>query len=255
MLSLQKSIEEVKEMCASRIQEFQQNLDKAVSSTPAATTTITTLAADFTFFKHFVTTTLTQLQHQADLLAQECDRMEMRSRRKIVLIHGLPEDRSEDPCGVVLRTLSEHLKLPLTKDSIRRCHRLGRSTKHKPRPVLVKFASVADRDKVWFGKTAMKGTGVTFSEFLTPGRHNVFMEARRRVGVSKCWTRNGSIIVIGAEDKHHRITTLSELVRVCGPPTASLPTSKAQPSTSTAVGVKGATSGETGVKTRRGVKK
>ncbi|XP_048478041.1 uncharacterized protein LOC125488740 [Plutella xylostella] len=89
----------------------------------------------------------------------------------------------------------------------------------KPRPILVKFKDLALRNTVWYSKAKMKGSGVTLSEFLTKPRHEAFMAARERVGVKQCWTRDGCVVVLGADGKQHRVVTLAELDQVC-PPTS-----------------------------------
>lgn len=50
------------------------------------------------------------------------------------------------------------------------------------------------RDKVLFAKTKLKVTGITESEFLMKSGHDVFLEARKRFGVGKCWTMNASML-------------------------------------------------------------
>ncbi|CAG9125633.1 unnamed protein product [Plutella xylostella] len=71
------------------------------------------------------------------------------------------------------------------------------------------------RTKVWFSKAKLKGSGYTLSEFLTKTRHDVFMAARQRVGVARCWTRDGCVVVQGADGKQSRVVTLAELNQVC----------------------------------------
>ncbi|KAG7295214.1 hypothetical protein JYU34_022184 [Plutella xylostella] len=53
------------------------------------------------------------------------------------------------------------------------------------------------------------------SVFLTKPRHDAFMAARQRVGVSRCWTRNGVVVVQSPDGKQHRVATLGELDKVC----------------------------------------
>lgn len=216
MESLQQSLLDIKEMCTTRMAEFQASLEQAVATGSPPVPTIASLHADFTGFRRFVVSTIESLQKQVDILAHECDRLEMAGRRKILLVHGVPEASGEDTTNVFLQTASR-MKLPLTRDALSRCQRLGRSSKDKPRPLLVQFCRVDDRDRVWYAKTTLKGTGVTVSEFLTRGRHNTFLEARKRLGVSKCWTRSGVIIIAAPDGKQHRITSLGELNKVCGP--------------------------------------
>lgn len=206
MEPLQSAIGDLKTLFSTQLAEFQRSLEKA-----APTPTISTLAAEFGSFKKFVITALSQLQSQANLLAQECDRIEMSGRRKFLLVHGVVEGQGEETKAALLKLASERLKVTLSSDRISRCHRFGRVAGSKPRPILVKFAQAADRDKLWFAKTALKGSGITISEFLTRTRHEVFMEARKRVGISKCWTKNGVIVATAADGSHHRLTSMCEL--------------------------------------------
>ncbi|KAL0869893.1 hypothetical protein ABMA27_006093 [Loxostege sticticalis] len=218
MESLQLTMAEMKTSFTTQMAEFQRSLEQATPSN-----TVAALGAQFLLFKNFVLTSLSNLQRQADLLQQECDRLEMQGRRKILLVHGVPEKQGEEPVAVVAKLFSEHLSLSLPVDAFRRCHRMGRASKTKTRPILVKFASVADRDKLWFSKTALKGTGVTLSEFLTKPRHDTFLEARKRVGVNRCWTRNGTIVITAADGSHRRITTMAELDKIVAGATTTAP--------------------------------
>ncbi|CAH2098247.1 unnamed protein product [Euphydryas editha] len=80
-----------------------------------------------------------------------------------------------------------------------------------PRALVLKFRDVSLRDKVWNGKKNLKGTGITLSEFLTKDRHELFLEARRRFGITKCWTRGGTIYILGNDGTRHRINTKTDL--------------------------------------------
>ena len=149
---------------------------------------------------------------QVNLLSKKFDNMEMRSRRKILLIHGIPESKKEDVTQVTVNELSSRLKDDnLTLEIVTRCHRMGKNTPNKPRPVLIKFKELSQRDRVWFGKSNLKNSGITVSEFLTKECHSVFMAARQRFGVSKCWTKDGCIFVADANGKRHQIFTVTEL--------------------------------------------
>ncbi|CAH2039311.1 unnamed protein product, partial [Iphiclides podalirius] len=190
--------------------EFQRDLEKNSASKTSATTS--SIASDFVSFKTFIVTALNTLQQQMEFLRLEMDRQEMRRRRKILLFHGIPEVKSEDLIGRVTTAVAEHLNLPnFSSTSIKSSYRLGRTSESRARPVVVKFAEVSVRDKVWFAKTKFKGTGITQSEFLTQPRHSVFLEARKRFGVTNCWTRDGCIYVISSDGVRHRVESLNEL--------------------------------------------
>ncbi|XP_028173945.1 uncharacterized protein LOC114362673 [Ostrinia furnacalis] len=209
MESLQQAIVDMQTSFATQMADFQKSLQQATPST-----TVAALAAEFAAFKKFTLASLSNLQQQTDLIQRECDRLEMCGRRKILLLHGVPEVQGEEPSALVAKLVGERLHLTLPNNAMSGCRRMGKMTKNKTRPMLVRFRDVADRDRVWFAKTALKGTGITISEFLTKSRHDTFMEARKRVGISKCWTRSGTIVIVAADGAQHRITTLGELDRV-----------------------------------------
>lgn len=207
MDAIKESITAMADMFNARMNEFQQDLNKTSSPT-----TVTAIAADFTTFKTFIHTALSSLQKQVELLTLEFDRMEMSRRRKILLFHGVSESKSEDVSKKVTNLITDDLDLPdFTISCIRSAYRLGRSHNDKPRPIAVKFSTPQMRHNVWVAKTKLKGSGVTISEFLTRNRHNVFMLARQRFGVGKCWTRDGRINIIAANGLRYRVECLADL--------------------------------------------
>ncbi|XP_022814216.1 uncharacterized protein LOC111348003 [Spodoptera litura] len=206
--------------------EFRERMSKfeaGHSSTPSklASGGTSGLAQDYWTFKRFMFDALECLQRQMEFFARDMDAQEMRGRRKMLLIHGVPEIPKENTSLVVTGVIQEKLKMDnITTSDVRRCHRVGSFTnKTRPRPILVKMQEVDTRDKVWYNKTQLKGTGITLSEFLTKTRHQVFMAARDRFGVSNCWTKQGHIYVLGPDGVRHRIVSHSEL-RAIGEPAA-----------------------------------
>ncbi|KAJ2937526.1 hypothetical protein O0L34_g19031 [Tuta absoluta] len=170
---------------------------------------------DYAEFKSFVVTALESLHQQIDLLASEVDQQEIRSRRKMLLFHGVQESANQDSISEVLNLCQSSLGLAdITTADINRTHRLGKPGNGKPRPLLVKFTSMVMRSKVWAAKTGLKGSGVTISEFLTKQRHGVFMAAREQFGVSKSWTRDGTIIVLTKDGSKRHITTMKGLEKI-----------------------------------------
>ncbi|XP_069360041.1 uncharacterized protein [Maniola hyperantus] len=210
MNSLQDSLNAMAEMFQQKMSEFQQGLDNAPT-----TSTNTSLAAEFNSFRTFVLSAMNTLQRQVEFLGTEVDRLEMRRRRKMLLVHGVGEEKSEDVTSRVCNVVGEHLGVTgFSVAAIKSSHRLGRPSEKKPRPIVVKFADVALRDKVWFSKTGFKGSGITVSEFLTKSRHGVFMEARQRFGINKCWTRDGCIHIIAPDGSHHRAECRADLLSI-----------------------------------------
>ncbi|KAF9408117.1 hypothetical protein HW555_012091 [Spodoptera exigua] len=134
--------------------DFEKELKKNPTNSSDTTQGIT---VEFSAFRSFAMQALTRLQEQVNFLVQTIDTMVMRRRRKILLLHGVPETKEEDTAAVVVRVVKEHLKLDLEVPDIKRSHRMGRLTQ-KLRPILFKPHNTALRDGNWFGKTSLKGT-------------------------------------------------------------------------------------------------
>lgn len=197
-----------------RMEYFESELQKNLNQAP----NISSLSVEFSSFKAFTLCALRTLQDQITMNARSIDHLEMRGRRKILLIHGVPEDQKENTSLVVARTVASKLKMPqFTSADISRCHRMGRSTSNKPRPILFKMHDVAVRDNVWFAKTNLKNSGITISEFLTKSRHEVFMAARQRFGISKCWTQAGNVVVVSSDGSRQRVNWMGDLDKIVGP--------------------------------------
>ncbi|CAH2052565.1 unnamed protein product, partial [Iphiclides podalirius] len=188
--------------------EFQKEVRTSISAASPSSN----INAQFSAFRTFVLSALENLQLQLQLLSRQQDEMEVRMRRKMLLLHGVPEVRDENPLQCISKVLSERLNMPdITIGCFSKCHRLGPTKSDKPRALLVKFRDQDLRDKVWFSKTKLKGSGVTLSEFMTKARHEAFVAARNRFGVSRCWTRDGSIVILGRDGTRHRVVSVAEV--------------------------------------------
>ncbi|KAJ8728885.1 hypothetical protein PYW07_006581 [Mythimna separata] len=205
---LSNSVEELSSTFASRMTQYEEDLKNA--SSEASHKTIASLSKDFIDFKSLVWKTLSMLKSQMEWLVVGLDRHEMASRGKVLLLHGLPEDKEATPSASFLGVLSKHLGLKdITSKDLTACHRLGSNTS-KPRPLLVRFESRIVRNEVWRSKTKLKSTGLTLSEFLTKPRHDVFMKARKHFGMHKCWTSEGKIVIQVSDGLRKKIESASE---------------------------------------------
>lgn len=186
-----------------KMSEFQKSLDIAAQSQDAST--ISEISKEFSMFRTFIVSTLQSMQQQLNVLSMQMDKTEMRSRRKMLLVHGVPENKDEDVSGTLLKLLTEHVSdAGVTKDSISKCHRMGRIKPNKSRAILLKFNETSVKDSIWYSKSNFKGTNITISEFLTKDRHDAFLLARRKFGITKCWTKEGDIVILGPDGSRHR---------------------------------------------------
>ncbi|KAG7312927.1 hypothetical protein JYU34_001327 [Plutella xylostella] len=176
MEEVKQSMCEMMDMFNTRMNSFHEELHK----TPASTTT-SGLAAEFQSFRQFITTALNSLQQQVEMLAKGLDRIDMHGRRKMLLLHGVPEQKDEATAVAAVKAITSYIKDPgfLNANDIARCNRMGRP-RDKPRPILLKFKDHPTRTKVWFSKAKLKGSGFTLSEFLTKTRHDVTAPAEPR---------------------------------------------------------------------------
>lgn len=206
---LLKSMDELSTMFSSRMGEFEKNLSQPSSAAP--TPTLKTLTADFYTFKTFVWKSLSLLKSQVELVAHGMDRLETQSRRKVLLFHGIKEEKDENVLKKTLEVISRHMKLSdVSSASIESCHRLG-GKKDSARPILVRFCTQKVRSSVWLAKTLLKGTNITLTEFLTKSRQDVFIAARKYFGIKKCWSADGIIVILLTNKSKVKISTLSEL--------------------------------------------
>lgn len=192
-----------------RMAAYEERLHRATGS--LSSPDVVGLSREFTDFKTFVWDTLSTLKKQVELLSLGMDRQETYHRRKVLLLHGIPESKDEKPHLVVARILSDQMKLTeVTPDDLEACHRLGSNTS-KPRPILLRFNMVQQRQVVWDSKSSLKGSGCTLSEFLTRPRHQVFMAARKHFGMNRCWSAEGRVNVLLPDKSRRRLEQMSEL--------------------------------------------
>ncbi|KAF9414606.1 hypothetical protein HW555_007535 [Spodoptera exigua] len=208
------NLEVMQSLFKSRMDAYEDKLEK-VSAAQSPTADLSSLQQEFMEFKEFVLRALNSFKSQIELLAQGYDRHETAMRRKVLLLHGVPEHRNEQVREVVGKVFSNEMKLAeLGTSDIHVCHRLGSSSR-SPRPILVRFFTTEHRHLVWDNKKLLKGTGITISEFLTQLRHRAFTAARKHFGLSNCWSVEGKIVIIAPDKSRHKIepsTQLQELV-------------------------------------------
>ncbi|XP_026744670.1 uncharacterized protein LOC113506005 [Trichoplusia ni] len=112
-----------------------------------------------------------------------------------------------------LAKIGNNLKLSeLSRENIHVCHRLGSGK--RSRPLLVRFFTTEHRHLVWDAKKSLKGTGYTISEFLTRMRHQTFIAARKRFGMTNCWSSEGKIVIITPDKSRHKLESMEELQKL-----------------------------------------
>nr|CAI5866639.1 unnamed protein product [Callosobruchus analis] len=89
--------------------------------------------------------------------------------------------------------ISAKFKIEVTVADINFCYRMGagaradKNGKH-PRPVAVYFVNRWLRDKVFFAKSNLKGSGVVMSEILTENALQLYKQTKTILGAKNVWT-------------------------------------------------------------------
>lgn len=211
---LDKKMEQIKATFNTQMAAYEKDLkEKATMSLSSNPQEISTIAQEFTEFKAFVWGALDLVRGQMELLLVGQDRLEQASRRKILLLHGVPEVGDEEADETVRAVLRNQMKLPpQCALDVGVAHRLGSKSKaSKPRPLLVRFMSFKSRSEAWKGKTVLKGTGISLSEFLTKPRHEVFAAGRKHFGMRNCWSSEGRIVLLLPNKCRQKVESMMEL--------------------------------------------
>lgn len=210
-LEIAESQKSLKSSVLKMFTEFEARLTKA----PAAKATIGGLSEEVAAFKEQTLSLLKLLSNQIAALSKSQDILEMRHRRKYLLVNGVPEDGAEDLSPRIAAIVSEHLKIPgVSAASFKACHRLGKLSEGRNRPILVRFTDLSLKSTIWKKKTAFKGTCYAVAEFLTPQRQELFMLARKEFGMKGCWSLDGNIFVKLSSGDRERITSEGDIERL-----------------------------------------
>ncbi|XP_059045791.1 uncharacterized protein LOC131841488 [Achroia grisella] len=207
---LSTNMEDIVQLFQSRMGDMEKSLHQ-MSSSPSRQQDITALNREYHDFKTFIWKSVSLLKSQIELLSLGLDRHETASRRKVLLLHGVPESPNENLKESIAKILNEQLKVTnQCSADISVSHRLG-SKQAKARPILVRFHNYSARNEVWSKKTALKGTSTSISEFLIKSRHDLFVEARKHFGINKCWTSEGKVVILLPDQSRRKIELKSEL--------------------------------------------
>ena len=136
------------------------------------------------------------LEEEKESQGKEIDDLEQYSRRNCLLLHGVVETNTECTDDIIIITCAEELGIDVKQEDLDRSHRLGKVKRNdnKPRPIVVKFAHYAVRNKVFSNKKKLKGKKLLITESLTVYRMKLLDEARQKYGVRNVWTYDGRVM-------------------------------------------------------------
>ena len=98
------------------------------------------------------------LEEERESQGKEIDDLEQYSRRNCLLLNGVVETNAECTDDIIIKRYAEELRIDVKQEDFDRGHRLGKVKRNdnKPRPILVKFARYAVRNKVFSNKKKLK---------------------------------------------------------------------------------------------------
>lgn len=154
---------------------------------------------------------LAVVQAENEGLINRIDDLEQGAKLTQLRMYGVPEANNENLKDKVQLIIDRTLQLP--DCHLEHCFRIGvkEHNASKPRPVLVKFPSTAQRNQVFFNKKKLKGSKLVIVEDLTKVRHDLLQSVREKVETQNVWTRDGRIY-IKLQNKKHCIRNNDELV-------------------------------------------
>lgn len=206
IIATQKSVED-------SVRQMLVDFESKLKASPR-TETVDQVYTEFSNFRTHVQNVLGLLQQQIMELSSQLDIIEMRHRKKFLLINGVEEKPGENVRHIVLDVLQNKLGMELTSSAISKAYRLGISSNGKIRPIILRMSSLELRADVWKRKTKLKGTSFVLTEYLTKQRKALFLSARNHYGVRNVWSIGGCIMVKLPNGSRHKILSNLDLEKL-----------------------------------------
>lgn len=137
--------------------------------------------------------------------------LEQYSRRNCLRVFGIEETPGENVNTVVMNLFKNNLRVDVSTDEIDRCHRIGKSSTGKHRPIIIKFTRYTTRAMVFQKKKNLKGSRIIIREDLTKNNLLLLNEAVKSCGSRNVWTKDGNIFCKNDKGDIKRVKKVSEL--------------------------------------------
>lgn len=111
--------------------------------------------------------TVKQMKTKEQELVVKLDSLENQSRRSNVVFYNIDEKEGESwsECeGAVIKLAKEKMGVPVESRDIERAHRLGKKSKGRHRPIIVKFLSFKTKEEILANSNKLRGSNITVSE-------------------------------------------------------------------------------------------
>ncbi|XP_072142129.1 uncharacterized protein [Dermacentor andersoni] len=160
---LVKEVQELKFQLLSMDQKM-TNLTTRLSALEIHCGSLSTLRSDL----EGIQATSAATSRLVGVLEARLDDAENRSRRNNLLFYGLPDTNPTETYSLtedlVIRHCSDHLDTQLSPNDIERAHRLGRHSKDRKRPIIVKFTFFKTKESILSKGSKFKGTDYSVGE-------------------------------------------------------------------------------------------
>ena len=117
---------------------------------------------------------LSESQEATRRAEAHCNALDDQHRRNNIMIDGLPEDATETSEHTMLKVqglIKDNLELP--ELPVEMVQRLGHRREDRPRPVLVRFPKLTDRDAAMRNARKLKGTRIFLNDDLCPASQKI----------------------------------------------------------------------------------
>lgn len=164
---------------------------------------------------------LSETEKKCCALEDKLVALENYSRRENLIIQGIPESRDENCEAKVKKIFVEKLRIADVDNMIlQRVHR--NKSEKKPRPMVVRFLSSKDRQKIWNAKSQLRGTNILIVEDFPKeiiARRNILLPYMQRARqLNHYAVLNGDRLFI--DNRSYSVSSLNQL-----PPQLQLPPS------------------------------
>ena len=176
--NMRSELEDLKKTFTTSIDGIKITADDALHLAQSNATSIIDLRNEFTVKLSDVNDKCVKLEDENValksenvLMKQQLDDSEIYSRRKNLIIQGIPDVKNEtdEQCEISVKDfLKNQLKLEIRDMKFVACHRIGTkhndSSKMANRSIIVRFASLNDRKVVWSNRSLLRNTKFYMNE-------------------------------------------------------------------------------------------
>lgn len=211
-------VNELQTRFQSELSGFKESLKMVASPELSATSgfSIQDLSKKFMEFENDIMKQVSDLKNVIDVIQQKMDvtdiaidRNEQQLNNLKLVIHGVLEKDGENLIEEIISLVQNRLNIPVDKNNISHCGRIGKKRVDKSRPIVITFSVKWLRDKIYVNKAKLKGSKLVCTEFLTKKRLTIFKKCREVYG-RQCWTSGGLIVVL-VNGRKNFISTAAEM--------------------------------------------